>query len=156
MAALSLNKLKFLNLLHWLPQKQCTPGEFKTGILEIMACTKLSEQIRLHLSSLSKQKLFCRSFEICSHEKNENQSEKKTEKKTRELIRDSTNRFLTSSERNEWYESQNQGCAAQFFLAQTDHQILGIFSMVKCVQTTQHKTNQKTHANQLISGKFFS
>ena len=28
--------------------------------------------------------------------------------------------------------------------------------MMKCFQTTQHKSNQKTHANQLILGKFCS
>ena len=28
--------------------------------------------------------------------------------------------------------------------------------MVTCLQTTQHKTNQKNYANKLISDKFFS
>ena len=53
--------------------------------------------------------------------------------------------------------------AAQFILSSpincnslpclTDHQSWGIFSMVACLQTAQHKTNQhqpKTHANLLF------
>ena len=47
------------------------------------------------------------------------------------------------------------GSAALIFLAQTEHQSLGlgIISMLKRLHTALHKTNPKTHAHQLISGK---
>ena len=45
-------------------------------------------------------------------------------------------------------------------LAQTDYiKLRRFYPMVKCLQTTRHKTdqnNQKAHANQLILGKFCS
>ena len=42
------------------------------------------------------------------------------------------------------------------FLSRQTIKVEAFFSMVTCLETTQHKNNQKTHANQLISDKFCS
>ena len=53
-----------------------------------------------------------------------------------------------------WIDSYSRQVNCKICL--TDHESWGIFPMVKSLQTTQHKTYQKTHTNQLISDKFCS
>ena len=50
--------------------------------------------------------------------------------------------------------SSSPSAAQSFFLDRTSK--FRHFSMMECLHTTRHKTNQKAHANQLISGKFCS
>ena len=49
----------------------------------------------------------------------------------------------------EWVTNRGiiPGKCCPIFLAQTDHQKWGIFTMVTCLQTTQHKTNQNLPKN---------
>ena len=132
----------------------------------------------LHLSSLSKQKFFCRSFEISSLGKFgidqtihflrnmlvESRINPKfpvtanckilfAERRWMKIYR--PNRYVNAS--FEWpILEQLMRMCCQIFSCPDRPSKLRYFSMVKRLQTTQHKTNQETRAYQRISDKLCS
>ena len=67
------------------------------------------------------------------------------------------NRYVKAS--YEWQileQFMGKCCPIFSYLDRSLHQSWDIFSMVTCHQTSQHKTNHKSHANQLNSDKFCS